>query len=303
MFGAALKERSGDQSNMTPFLSMPLRVEPEMHGLLLAATKKEFCTYMTQQLEAATDIQGPSEHSGAPTPGVTKTYRCLVCVRDPNDIDRIEGMVGRTIEHYVDVRSPTPKRFVRNKPQKSNHEWAQCHMIITSAAGRCDRYKYRAACVSSLYSDSNDFTLAHRLWGPDRDHPAEHLGVQYVMEIEVRLLNAKARPHQIRGQLAVLGVPIVGDVAYGGGGCEMRMHHHMWKRMAVQVCRMEFALPTRQEDGEGVDGKGGSLVPSEESCVFNLNTAWWSEYLVDYERYFAAATPEAAPTEVSDNDQ
>mmetsp|Transcript_15688 Transcript_15688/g.33969 ORF Transcript_15688/g.33969 Transcript_15688/m.33969 type:complete len:358 (-) Transcript_15688:1001-2074(-) len=43
MFSAALKQRStsdtSDESHHT-FLSLPLRVEPEMHGLVLAATKK-----------------------------------------------------------------------------------------------------------------------------------------------------------------------------------------------------------------------------------------------------------------------
>lgn len=322
MFSAALGERSKDDSRTHPFLSMPLRVEPEMHGLLLAATKKEFCSYMTKQLDAAAkaDDDGAASATAAPgdadaaadddapsLAGVAKTYRCLVCVRDPDDIDRIESMVGRTIEHHVDVRSPTPKKFVRNRPAKSSHEWARCGMVIVSAAGKSDRHAYRAACVSSAYSDSNDYTLAHRLWGPNFDHPAEHLGVRYVMELEVRLLGARARPHQIRGQLAALGVPIVGDAAYGGGTCEMRMHHHMWTRMAVQICRLEFALPARREEedegadaaaagqGEGEEKKaGGALVPSEERCVFHLNTAWWSEYLVDYERYFVAAAASAA---------
>ena len=295
MFSAALKERSGctDQSNV-PHVSIPLRVEPEVHGLILASTKREFCAYMTKQIESSTggDNDGDVSHGG-----VTKTHRCLVCVKDPDDIDRIEKMTNRTIEHYVDVRSATPKIFVRNKPKGSTHEWAQCQMKITAVGGQSKNF--RAACVTSKFGDSNDVTLAHRLWGPNVEHPAEDLGVQYVMQIDVQLLNpSKRHPHQIRGQLAALGIPIVGDVAYGGGVCEMRMHRHTWNRMAVQICHLEFCLPKWEEKEEEEVGKQGEddrnedqknssavLVPGDEKCLFHLNTAWWSEYLVDYERH------------------
>lgn len=124
------------------------------------------------------------------------------------------------------------------------------------------------------------------------DHPAENYGVQYVMQIDVQLMTRS--PHQIRGQLAALGVPIVGDEPYGGGACEMRMHRHMWTRMAVQVCHLEFNLPRweEEESGEGEEKKKVLVSTDEETeendknrCVFHLNTCWWSEYLVDYERY------------------
>lgn len=287
MYGAALKQRSGCNDQSKPYLSIPIRVETEMHGLVLAATNKAFCHYMTTQLEskAATPDNG-NHHVG----GVTKTYRCLVCIKHPNDIDRIENMVNRTIEHYVDVKSPTPKTFKRNKPMNSKNDWQQCHMKILSVGSQSKNF--RAACVSSRFSDSNDFTLAHRLWGPNAEHPAEDVGAQFVMQVDVRLVNTTGHraPHQIRGQLAALGVPIVGDEAYGGGVCEMRMHHHMWTRMAVQICRLEFRLP-EWEDGE--EGKRTLVSPTEtengeedrNKCIFHLNTAWWSEYLVDYERH------------------
>ena len=278
MYSAALKERHGDESK-TPFLSLPLRVDTEMHGLILVATKKEFCSYMSKQLESTSSngSNGNTENGNighVHATAVKKNYRCLVCIKDPDDIDRIENMVNKTLEHFVDPKSPSPKKFLRNKPKSSHHEWQQCLMRITNVGST----KFRAACVSSMYSDSNDFTLAHRLWGPNEKHPAEDLGVTYVMQLDVELLTS--RIHQIRGQLAALGCPIVGDALYGGGTCEMRMHRHMWQRMAVQCCSMEFGLP-RWEENE--DRK--ILVPTEEMCVFKLHTAWWTEYLVDYERY------------------
>mmetsp|Transcript_17464 Transcript_17464/g.37726 ORF Transcript_17464/g.37726 Transcript_17464/m.37726 type:complete len:620 (+) Transcript_17464:181-2040(+) len=300
MFGNTLKERSGDPELKHPFLSLPFRVETEMHGLLLAATKKEFCQYMTRQIEAtnkkleaayATIDEISEENSDAAANIIidedfTKTYRCLVCIKDPNDIDRMENLVGRIIEHYVDVKSATPKNFVRNKPKSSKQEWSRCLMKITSASS--NEAKFRAACVSSKYIDSSDFTLAHRLWTPNSEHPAEDVKTKYVMQIDVRLMTRA--PHQIRGQLAAMGFPIVGDGPYGGGNCEMRMHRHMWNRMAVQICHLEFRLPRLEGEGEGDDEKKTELVPTEEDrCVFHLNTAWWSEYLVDYERHLVAS--------------
>lgn len=307
MFGHTLKERSADPELKHPFLSIPLRVETEMHGLILVATKKQFCTYMTKQIEESmTKKQIESENAAssdlaeekdtaatgaaiASKGDFNKTYRCLVCIKDPDDIDRIEGMVGMPIEHYVDVKSATPKKFVRNKPKSSNHEWSRCLMKITAVSSNSKNF--RAACVSSTYSDSNDFTLAHRLWGPNYEHPAEDVGVRYVMQVDVQLMTRA--PHQIRGQLSALGIPIVGDGPYGGGTCEMRMHRHMWHRMAVQICHLEFPLPKLEQDEEdsNEEKKTELLVPTEEDvCVFNLNTAWWSEYLVDYERDLMAST-------------
>lgn len=284
MFSATLKQRgSAEGGSDSTYLSIPHRVEPEMHGLILAATKKEFCSYMTKKLESGNT-------SCLTKGGLIKTYRCLVCIKDPLDIDRLEGMVNHTIEHYVDVKSATPKTFVRNKPKNTNKEWAKCLMRITSVGGQSKNF--RAACVSSKYSDTNDLSLAHRLWDPKSTHPAEDIGVLYVMQIDVQLMTKC--PHQIRGQLAALGVPIVGDAPYGGGVCEMRIHRHMWNRMAVQICHLEIQSPKwaevatvneeKKEEPSEVRRKR-ELVPSEEEkCVFHLNTAWWTQYLVDYEQ-------------------
>lgn len=67
MFGAALRARGGEKEHHFP--SLPLRVEPEMHGLLLAATRKEFCAYMTRQLKGgAVAPPAPADEGGASGP-------------------------------------------------------------------------------------------------------------------------------------------------------------------------------------------------------------------------------------------
>jgi len=287
MFGAALKQRAGDDSK-GHFLSFPIRIEPEMNGLMLASTKKEFCSYMTRQLNQTSAPNKENDPANAENPanncankkspnlaGVTKTYRCLVCIKNPDDIDRVEQLVGQTIEHYVNVQLPAPKKFLSHKT-KPNQDL--CLLRIVGMGGNSNNL--RAACVSSQFNDSSDATLAHRLWGPTALHPAESIGVKFVLQLDVELLTS--RPHQLRGQLAAMGLPLVGDKIYGGGSCEMRAHRHMWHRMAVQVCHMSFALP-RWEENE--DGKH-MLVPSgEKKVVSNLNKAWWTSYLDDYERF------------------
>lgn len=277
MYTASLKER---RECNAPHVSIPLRIETEAYGLTLASTKKEFCSYMTKLHDK---IKNDTQDKANTT--IKKLYRCLVCIRDPSNIDRIEGMAGKILEHWVDPKSAAPKRFVRNKPSSTESKMQQCFMRITKVGDE----KYRAACVSSQYSDSNDATLAHRLWDPHAAYPAEELGVSFVMQLEVELLNEAHRPHQLRGQLAALGCPIVGDETYGGGVCMIGAHRHSWGRVAVQLCRLKFPLPewSDEESGEGDEKKMKKvLVPSnEKKCEFFLRDAWWSEYLVDYERY------------------
>ena len=157
MYGAALKERHGDKSTKQ-HISIPMRAETEMNGLLLVSTKREFCTYINEQLAAENC-------------GIAKTYKCLVCIKHPSDIDRIEKLVGKELTHWVNVKSACPKTFTRTKPTspKSSGDWQKCVMRITSIGDE----KFRAACVSSKYSDSSDYTLAHRLWDPLMERPAE----------------------------------------------------------------------------------------------------------------------------------
>ena len=165
MYGAALKERHGDKS--TKHISIPLRAETEMNGLLLVSTKREFCSYMHEQLDAARGNDLVAENCG-----VAKTYKCLVCIKHPSDIDRIEKLMNRDLTHWVNVKSACPKTFTRIKPTNPKlGDWQKCVMRITSIGDE----KFRAACVSSKYNDSNDYTLAHRLWDPRMEMPAEEV--------------------------------------------------------------------------------------------------------------------------------
>jgi hypothetical protein len=175
MYSAALKERHGVETD-TKHLSIPIRAETEMHGLLLVSTKKEFCSYINEQFSARN-----SNPAADNIIGVTKTYRCLVCIKNPPDIDRIEKLMNRDLTHWVNVKSPCPKKFVRSKPINTpNIDWQKCVMRITNVGDE----KFRAACVASKYNDTNDSTLAHRLWGPQMERPAEDVSTYYIVVIE-----------------------------------------------------------------------------------------------------------------------
>lgn len=280
MYSEALKQREKELGRSI-HVSLPQRMDAErdIHGLLVVATRREFYSHMSEiKLD---HLAGDHKH------GVQKKYRCLVAVQDPDTMDTIETMYqkGTIVTHYVDPKQhKSPQKFERAKPNESHkghRDWLRCQLRITSVGDE----HLRAACVSSKYDDFVDTTLAHRLWGVDAK--AEDLGVSYVMQLEVEPLTG--RTNQIRGQLAAMGLPIVGDEEYGGGVCQIRQHEHGWNRLALQCCEVSFLEPKWEEkEGEGKEeheeGKKHHkhLVPSDRQCFFRLSDAWWTEFLENY---------------------
>eukprot|EP00567_Pseudictyota_dubia_P018111 CAMPEP_0197438514 /NCGR_PEP_ID=MMETSP1175-20131217/5492_1 /TAXON_ID=1003142 /ORGANISM="Triceratium dubium, Strain CCMP147" /LENGTH=584 /DNA_ID=CAMNT_0042968263 /DNA_START=87 /DNA_END=1841 /DNA_ORIENTATION=+ len=225
-----------------------------------------------------------------------KRYRCLVCVRDMEGMDTIERLQqsGQVVTQYVDPKHYGARRkFVWNRPKAGGHEWLACHIQIVQVGDGNPR-SLRAACVVQPEDGDNvhpDSVLAHRLWGAERAAPAEELGFGYVMQVEVELAGTSAkmeeRTRQVRGQLAAMGCPIVGDSVYGGGTCVVGGHGHIWKRMALQCCEVSFVEPRwEKQQGASADGeKGGAhgvMVPSERQCHFRVDNAWWTPYLDHY---------------------
>lgn len=262
-------------------VTLPQRIDAEVQGLIAVSTKKEFSAYFADHLAPGHGRGEPLDGEGSCRMGMHKKYRCLVCIKDEESLDKIQKIqeTATIITHYFDPKCQSAKkRFVRHRPKSIGHTWTECRMQITGLGS--DRL--RAASVSSPYNDVNEpeATLAHRLWRPDSPAPAEELGVKYVMELEIEDLTG--RPHQIRGQLAALGVPLVGDALYGGGVCETGAHRHLWKRMALQCCELSFLEP-RWEETEG-DETQKVLVPSDKKCVFRLKNAWWAPFLEEYQR-------------------
>lgn len=241
-------------------------ISTEASGLLALSTRTEFTNYLSRIVDRKEED----------TLAFTKKFKCLVCIKDPDIMDTLEKyQLNQTIiTHFTDPASPVPKHFVRQKPnQHAGKNWLPCHFRITKVGDE----NFRAACVSTVYKDSVDACLAHRLWDPST--PAESLSIQYVMELEVEIVGP-VRKDQIRGQLAALGCPVVGDMAYGGGKCDVHANRHTWNRMALQCCEISFMEP-RWEEIEGNHHK--QLEATDRKCVFRLHEAWWTEYLEYYE--------------------
>lgn len=287
MLSHALQERHSED-HIKPHVSVPQLISASLdvgtHGLLSVATQPSFAAYYTKILDK-----------------VKRSYKCLVCIPEPDHIRRLENFQLRdtTVVHYTDPKSSTPKRFVRNKPSndgKYKHHWQECQLRIKKVGDE----NFRAACVQSVYPDSVDSSLAHRLWGPESTKPAEDLGFKYVMEIEVEILNQSHRKAQIRGQLAALGCPIVGDTVYGGGISEIFSKHHSWKRMALHCCELSFPEPvwsdeksTDEKQVPNKKKKQRELVVTGHRCIFRHEQAWWSDFISQYELFHKSADMES----------
>ena len=279
-------------------------IDTEAYGLVAVSTKSQFSAYMTDLLHQS-EKEPTAIADGELPAGLTKVYKCLVCVKDPDRMGMLEAFQksGRLITHYCD---PVHHRFVRRPPHaaaeqqgsgddsnsssnnnnnngggssssggnNNNNNWHKCQLRIRQVGDE----KFRAACVSTVYEESLDSCLAHRLWGPKTKSD-----VQYVMELQVEPVG-RFQAHQVRGQLAALGFPIVGDYQRGGGKVSLFHERHEWKHMALQCCELSFPLPVREEEEEKKK-KGEPLRAGEGRCVFRLNTAWWSEYLRQYELF------------------
>ena len=237
------------------YASLPQRLDTESSGLLMVATQKEFASHMCKLLQNKTErattnsilLQDATADAAAK---ITKHYCCLV---DISNLEQHEILLNQTvITHYLDAQSPAPKRFVSQIPSSSKEEntttttnkWLECQLRLVRVGDPFDGSLLRNSVLASSAT------------------------TRCVAQIEVELLTG--RTHQIRGQLAALGCPIVGDPLYGTSVMSVTEQrqtptkHHM----ALQCCAMEFPQPEWQDK---------KLVPSTTKKVsLKLDTAWWT---------------------------
>lgn len=94
-----------------------------------------------------------------------------------------------------------------------------------------------------------------------------------VAELEIELLTG--RTHQIRGQLAAEGYPLVGDAQYGGA-LEMPKGTNTPQLLALQCCELSFALPKFVPSNTTEEMIG---IPTNVWATFQLEDAWWTKHI------------------------
>lgn len=228
------------QFRRLPYASLPQRLDTETSGLILVATTPCSASYFSKLFQRKTDDATNNDCSESSSP-IQKRYRCLVSVDSKERFQIIRDAFAtgeRTVEHYMDAKSRAPKVFVEDISGSvcPNRKWLLCRLNIQS------------------------------MKDPIRVHP-----FGWVCQLEIELLTG--RTHQIRGQLAALGCPIVGDPLYGI--CSGVQHYETNRqrartnsRMALQCCRLAFSLDKVEDDDR-----------APPHIDVRLDTAWWSELL------------------------
>ena len=282
------KSNRKQKSDKLVYVATPQRLDQNTSGLLIVATKKSFASYFAKLLRTKTSGQLRSGGSSQSSCGVHKSYRCLVCVT-PNqhnvtsaatssmasEVERLKRFEneGTIIKHFLEPSIRAPKRFVESVPEdaESPESWAECLLKIT-----------RVANVCTVVGNSPSDALAQDLWG-EFGKPNDCVGVA---ELEIELLTG--RTHQIRGQMAALGLPLVGDVQYGGAvpntsseymkNCRGRAEGFLdSETLALQCSTLEFLGPEVPDESEKVQR-------SDRWLSYHLEAAFWTPFV---RRYYA----------------
>lgn len=273
------KSNQKQKSEKLVYVATPQRLDQNTSGLLVVATKKSFASYFAKLLRSKTSGQLQSGGTSQSSCGVHKSYRCLVCVT-PSASSSMAGEVGRLqkfkadgtiIKHFLEPSIRAPKRFVESVPGEADNpeSWAECLLKITNITNIC----------TVVGNDPSD-DLATNLWG-DFGKPNDCVGI---LELEIELLTG--RTHQIRGQMAALGFPLVGDVQYGGAvpntsseymkNCRGRAEGFLdSETLALQCSTLEFIDPDASEDSDKVQR-------SDRWLLFHLDGAFWTPFIDRY---------------------
>eukprot|EP00571_Detonula_confervacea_P002182 CAMPEP_0172326848 /NCGR_PEP_ID=MMETSP1058-20130122/57755_1 /TAXON_ID=83371 /ORGANISM="Detonula confervacea, Strain CCMP 353" /LENGTH=829 /DNA_ID=CAMNT_0013043737 /DNA_START=140 /DNA_END=2629 /DNA_ORIENTATION=- len=288
------RRKSGKQKKENlVYVATPQRLDQNTSGLLVVASKKSFAAYFAKLLRTKTSGQlqrgGSSRSSSC---GIHKTYTCVVCIMPQNvpggatpasmasEIDRLKEYT--IMKHFLEPSIRAPKRFVPTVPDDVDNaeSWAECLLKITNIAEVC-----------TVVGNAPSNALAKSLFG-EYGKPDDCIAVA---ELEIELLTG--RTHQIRGQLAAEGFPLVGDVQYGGAvpnsspemkeRCKGRAESFLdSERLALQCCSLEFLDPEYDVKSDGSD----KVKRSERWNSFRLDDAFWTPFVGKYRTAEIAST-------------
>jgi len=278
MYGEALRKRHPNES-CAICISVPQRLDNDTSGVLVVATQSSFSSYMGRLLEAKTSTHVKHKQQSDTASCVTKCYKCLVCLKAHHDIDRLRMMKESedVVTHYLSTRRTLPRVFSEVPLQEDEKgilhvKWLDCHLRITSVG-----FKDSGEPYVRVRGSKGAENLAKNLWGLSHSIGVAALPFAAVTQVEVELLTG--RTHQIRGQLAALGFPLVGDVLYGGG-VPAGDDNTCRRRMGLHCSQLSFPNPEACNDEESSTKKDRQrLIPSSKINTFRWDDAWWNEYV------------------------
>ena len=279
MYGEALMKRYPNEFSATN-ISVPQRLDNYTSGVLVVATKSSFSSYMGRLLEAKTSTHVKKTPQSDTASCVTKCYKCLVCLKANRDIDRLRMLKESddVVTHYLSTRRTLPRVFSEVPLQEDEKgilhvKWLDCHLRITSVGFKDSGEPY-VRVRGSKRADN----LAQNLWDLSDSSSLASLPCVAVTQVEVELLTG--RTHQIRGQLAALGFPLVGDSLYGGGFLAGDGKENTCRRMGLHCSQLSFPNAETCNDEENTKRKDRQrLIPSSKINTFRWDDAWWNEYV------------------------
>ncbi|OEU23220.1 hypothetical protein FRACYDRAFT_233389 [Fragilariopsis cylindrus CCMP1102] len=288
--GSSISSSSSKKQNDC-YASLPQRLDTETSGLLIISTSSQFASYICKLLEQKTlaipltipptMISSTSTSTSTSTniPVIQKRYKCLVGFNTKEIWDTIKTnyqICGRIVEHYVDVHSKAPKTFVtpvavttttappNDTTTASASKWLSCQLRILTITPPISTSSISRSSTSTSNSTTTPTTTTSTSTSTSINVISKFGFVvyKYVAELEIELLTG--RTHQIRGQLAALGCPIIGDPLYGGSGRgsgngnDRNGKHHQLSllqqsrgtthnstvknKMALQCCQLSFTF-------------------------------------------------------------
>lgn len=248
------------------YATLPQRLDTETSGLILVSTHPRFATYFSKLLEQKTRIASKctvktstpslSLPSVISNPSIQKRYRCLVVFPEdsltatPDIIQKKYVQTLKIVEHYVDANSKAPKTFVdaanfneSDASTATTTPTASKDKISTHTAGSTHKWQLCKLRIRSMTAPIKSLKICSEETSMGS---LEHLACS---ELEIELLTG--RTHQIRGQLAALGCPILGDPLYGSAHTGVNLlsstKPREWRdrsvfRMALQCCELAFPV-------------------------------------------------------------
>ena len=259
---ARKQQQSSCEQIIDAYAVLPQRLDTETSGLLVIATQRVFSNYFAKLLEE----KSTSTSNGTNNESLSKQYRCLVDISSSEVHQGLERLQqeGSVVTHYVDMSTKAPRTFVLDKPDNLDKpQWKVCHLKINRVR---NVYHQIQPPIEAIYQSKN----------------------RMLAELEVSLITG--RTHQIRGQMAALGCPIVGDDLYNvhtsdiSAKEDIENNDDLRAGLALQCFNLRFPEPELPPPGTR-SRKKVTYFRSDKMLSYNLQEAWWSQALKAQYKY------------------